>query len=376
MDKVCIFSDNQRHIQFNSIITIYEFDLFSVEDIPECDLSRYSLTIIDALELETSISVANDVRSKQPSMPLLLINDFTSPSQHFHFTKIAGYGLIKSFQWRKEHPNDILIKMNSMLHPEYPSKTSDIAIVIPVYNEESRFNNVLDFIEQLKRLLNSNFINMSIYFVNDGSHDNTKKLIDELADKENNDSDIISNNSVFTIRELEVNTRKAGTYIEGLKTIKADYIIFVDADNSFIIEDIAKLINIIQDGYYDIIIGTKDQTAENRPLVRRAMSFTKRLLTKPLLPKGIYDSQTGLKALNATAAKYILPYLHENTGLAIDLEMVYIAKKLRFRALQLPVTCIDREGSHVNIVKDSLSFITNIIKLLTVNKNIKIDKSK
>ena len=130
------------------------------------------------------------------------------------------------------------------------------------------------------------------------------------------------------------------------------------------------MINILHDGYWDMVIGTKDDTAEGRSLARRLMSFVKRVLTKPLLPEGVIDSQTGLKAFNSTAASHILPYLHESTGLAIDLEMVHIARKLNFRVLQIPVECIDREGSHIDVVRDSLRFLRSIVHIWAANRSV------
>ena len=170
-------------------------------------------------------------------------------------------------------------------------------------------------------------------------------------------------------KELEQNTRKAGTYIEGIKSIEADILLFVDADNSFFIEDISLMINIILKGYYDIVAGTKDLAAEKRPLIRKILSFGKRTLTKNMLPKGVYDSQTGLKAIKASSAKFILPYLSRSRGLAIDLELMYYAKKLNFRVLQLPVKYIDRDGSHVDVIKDSLSYLKNIYLIIKDSKN-------
>ena len=87
-----------------------------------------------------------------------------------------------------------------------------------------------------------------------------------------------------------------------------------------------------------------------------------------MLPHGVYDSQTGLKAMKASAAKFIMPYLSNKRGLAIDLELMYYAKKLNYRVLQLPVKCIDREGSHVDIIKDSISYIKNIFSILNDSK--------
>ncbi|OOM77749.1 undecaprenyl-phosphate 4-deoxy-4-formamido-L-arabinose transferase [Clostridium puniceum] len=375
METILIITDFKKSILYESIITFYDLNIINSSLVDSIHEITELVVIIDVENASNGIKIANKLRMINPSSNILFINNFVSSAEHLFFTKIKGYGKTKILRWRTTYPDELLINIQDLIHPEYPSKVSDIAIIIPVYNEEARFEKVYNFIKKLKILVNQSFTNASIYFVNDGSKDNTQKLIDKLLEAEYEETNIISNQSQLNTYELQYNTRKAGTYVEGISSINASVMIFVDADDSFDIDDIAKIINILNTGYYDIVVGTKDFSAANRSFLRRLVSFFKRLLTKPLLPKGIYDSQTGLKGITSNCSKLLLPHLHENTGLAIDLEMMYIAKKLNFRALQLPVKCIDQEGSHVNIIKDSISFIKIILKLITVNRNISFDKN-
>lgn len=67
------------------------------------------------------------------------------------------------------------------------------------------------------------------------------------------------------------------------------------------------MINVVQQGYYDVVIGTKDMTAENRSLLRSVVSFGKRVISRPFLPTGVVDSQTGLKVMSSVAVKRMFP---------------------------------------------------------------------
>jgi glycosyltransferase involved in cell wall biosynthesis len=195
-------------------------------------------------------------------------------------------------------------------------------------------------------------------------------LIDKILEYDLKNANCIYDDDTISYNKLEYNTKKAGTYIEAINSIRANIIVFADADDSFEVDDISLMINMLKLGYYDIIVGTKDLTSTNRSIKRKIISFFKRLITKPFLPKGITDSQTGLKAMNWSSAQYILPYLHENMELAIDLEILNIAKKLNFKVLQVPVKCTDREGSHVGVFKDSIKFMKNLTNLIRKYKNI------
>lgn len=365
--NILIITDDKKNISFNSIVALHHLTIISLKDLGEFDsLSTldYSTAIIDIENVDELLLVCNLLRNTHKWLPLLLIVGNITKSYNSYFKKIQGYGQIKLHTWRELHPDELLNSVQELLYPQYPVTSSKIALVLPVYNEEARFNHVCNFVKKLRNVLDNVYSNINIYFVNDGSSDNTQLLINQLMEDDSSNSQIISYRSFISYCDLSINTRKAGTYIEGMKSITADILIFVDADDSFNINDISLMINILKNGYYDIVIGSKDYTAENRSLIRKFLSFGKRALTKPLLPKGVYDSQTGLKAMTASAANHIVPYLNITSELAIDLELLYVAKKLNFRVLQTPVTCIDREGSHVNIIKDSLTFLKIILKLI------------
>ncbi len=336
----------------------------------DAEIFSRGVGIIDYRDQEDILEAARNLREKNKSLPLLILREFGARDSSPLLGVLPGSGQARVLYYKSSEQQQLLAAVQAMLHPEYPSKRTDIAVILPVYNEESRFKHVVNFTHKVKELIEDSFLNLSIFFINDGSTDKTDILVHELTSESIDDLPLIQRQQFLGQRQLTNNTRKAGTYIEAISKIQADILVFADADDSFSVEDIARFINIIQDGYYDMVVGTKDLTAENRSMVRRMMSFAKRILTKNLLPEGVYDSQTGLKAFNALAARYIIGNLHQATELAIDLEMLFLAKKMRFRVLQKPVYCLDREGSHVNIVSDSIAFIKNIVKIPRMNRNI------
>ena len=378
-NHIHIISDGKREVDYSILKAFYpDFTLTrkvsgTKEEINQL-FDKTKLIIIDLASIKAVKSLMDKINSYAPSMSYLILQSFDSTMGHELMAFSKGYGQVAILNYRKEYPESLIEKVNGLMHPEYPVGASDIAIVLPVYNEETRFQNVINFYKKLEVLCDESFVNAVVYFVNDGSKDRTQELVDQIVSQERQDTTTVANVSFANTHQLVMNTRKAGTYIDGIKTIRADVLLFVDADDSFRIEDMAKMINIIREGYYDIVVGTKDLTAENRPPIRQLMSFVKRLLTKSLLPVGVYDSQTGLKAMNGTSAKYIFPHLNVSTGLAIDLEILHIAKKYHFRTLQVPVHCIDQEGSHVQIVKDSLQFVKNVFVIKHRNKKVSIHR--
>ncbi|WP_347862021.1 glycosyltransferase [Salimicrobium sp. PL1-032A] len=367
MDKIAVFSTTDRNIPFNDIIPYFSVESKEVEDIPT--LSNHKLVILDFMDWEKCLEVSGKIREHDAKIPLLLIACPTAIVDYSRLKEIPGSGPVKVLRWRVRLTDELWEGIQAILHPEYPSKPKNIVFILPIFNESERFEHVKDFLDQLHFLLELGYTNTSVHLINDGSVDNSQQLIQDYYEYFNQSSTIIPSVRLLSSRGLNQNTRKAGTYIEGMKHIEAEYYIFVDADNSFKLEDIVRMINIVQTGYYDMVIGSKDFSSEKRSPIRHILSFGKRTLTRHFLPGKVYDSQTGLKMMNRTAVDVLLPELHLETGLAIDLEILYLAKRKNLRVLQTPVECIDREGSHINAWKDSIQFLKSMGRILRYHRS-------
>jgi hypothetical protein len=320
--------------------------------------------VIDFLDYEKGLNVAAALRTYHPQSSILWIDDVIRHKGNFPFNKLLGNGIFRIFYYREEYADELLAEIQNIIHPEYAVKKGTVAFILPIFNEEKRFSHIHAFLTSLTKMIERNYLHSSIYFIDDASSDQSKRLLNEYRDIVMNATDTLFKIDYLKMYELEQNTKKAGLFIEGMTHISSEYYVFVDADNSFKVDDIAQLLSIAENDYYDLVIGTKDMTIEDRNLIRTFVSFTKRLITKPFLPKGVSDSQTGLKIVNRRAIPRLLPYLSATSGFAIDLEMMYAAKKERLRVYQQPVTCIEREGSHVDLVKDSIAFLKTMGSLI------------
>ena len=115
-----------------------------------------------------------------------------------------------------------------------------ITIIIPAYNEEESLPHLY---ERLEKLMNSmgNY-EFEILFVNDGSKDNTIKLIKEYREKDNRISYV----------DFSRNFGKEIAMIAGLDYAKGDCVIFMDADLQDPPELIPELVKYWEEGYDDV----------------------------------------------------------------------------------------------------------------------------
>ncbi len=116
-----------------------------------------------------------------------------------------------------------------------------LSILIPVYNEENTILKILKKINECK----INDFDFEIIVINDGSKDNTFKLIQE-------------NKSLFHhLVNLEENGGKGFAIKKGLEIATGDYVIFQDADLEYNPEDYTKLIEPFKKTNADVVYGSR-----------------------------------------------------------------------------------------------------------------------
>lgn len=122
-----------------------------------------------------------------------------------------------------------------------------VSVIIPVYNSEKYISKCLDSV------LNQTYQNIEVIVINDGSKDNSIKILKEYEKKYKN---IIlidkKNEGVSKTRNL------------GIKTATGDYIMFIDNDD-FIDEDYIE--TYMKNSDYDIVIGSYKRIDNNNKLL-------------------------------------------------------------------------------------------------------------
>ena len=139
-----------------------------------------------------------------------------------------------------------------------------LSLVLPCYNEEEVLNETSSqLLTLIRSLIASGKIdeNSTIYFVDDGSRDNTWEIIKKLSEEHKQISGI----------KLSRNFGHQNALLSALMTVEGDAIISIDADLQDDITMIEKMIDLHRDGY-DIVYGVKRK--------READSLFKRITAK------------------------------------------------------------------------------------------------
>lgn len=212
-------------------------------------------------------------------------------------------------------------------------ENSDLAVIIPVYNEHQVIEQVIkDWDLMLKELS----ITYEIHVYNDGSKDNTLAVLQSFAPKYPN----------LKIHD-KANSGHGSTILKGYReNIQAEWIFQVDSDNEISASYFRDFWN--QRSGYDFIIGTREH--HNRPLVRKGISFISLLLVALFYGKGIKDVNVPYRLMRSKKFALFFTSIPSDT-FAPNVIISGCAVQSQLRIKQIPIASHLRETGEVSIKK-------------------------
>jgi glycosyltransferase involved in cell wall biosynthesis len=238
-----------------------------------------------------------------------------------------------------------------------------LSIIIPAYNEEER---IVPTIGAIASHVSSLGFSWELIVSDDGSKDNTVKLVEELG--------------LVNLRLLKPahNTGKGGAVRRGMLASHGKYALFCDADNSTPIEEVEQLLRKLHTEGYDVAVGSRAalgaEEAHRTPL-RRLLSWGLRWIVRNILRIGVRDTQCGFKMYTRDAA-YHLHSAQTIEGFSFDLEILYLAAKFGYRVGEVPVAWIDAPGSKVDTRKEVQRFLRSLVQIKLNDLRGMYDKSR
>lgn len=128
---------------------------------------------------------------------------------------------------------------------------NNVTMVIPVYNSEKYISRCIESV------LNQTYKNVDILIINDGSKDNSQKIIDGYAKKYKN---------IITIEQKNMGV--ANTRNKAIQMTNTEYIMFMDNDDYIDKDYIETLLKNAEDGKYDIVVCGYRRPNENGKILK------------------------------------------------------------------------------------------------------------
>ncbi len=184
----------------------------------------------------------------------------------------------------------------------------DISLVIPLYNEAESLPELEAWIS---RVMQTNGYSYEIWFVNDGSTDNSWEVIKQLRKK----------NPCVKGISFRRNYGKSPALYMGFEKVTGDVVITMDADLQDSPDEIPELYRMITQEGYDLVSGWKKKRYD--PLSKTIPTKLFNATARKVSGIKLHDFNCGLKAYKLEVVKSIevygdmhryMPYLAKNAG--------------------------------------------------------------
>ncbi len=219
-----------------------------------------------------------------------------------------------------------------------------LSVIIPALNESTRLP---PYLESIRTYMDSHYGSAyELIVVDDGSTDTMPSLLVTAARNWP---------QLHTIRHA-VNRGKGAAVRTGVAAAKGARLLYADADGATPIEEENRLRRAIDAGA-DIAVGSRLLAAEdvvrrrtwNRALIGRAFAT----VARQLVPVSVRDTQCGFKMLRAEAGNDLFSRSRED-GYLFDIEILALARQLKYNVVEVPINWSDQPGSQLNLRRQAL----------------------
>lgn len=223
-------------------------------------------------------------------------------------------------------------------------KIKSLSVFFPTYNEEG---NIRETVLNAKKVLKKLFKDWEIIVVNDGSKDNTYKLVSDLSKEDKN---------IRLINHKE-NRGYGASLRSGFYNCRYPWIAFTDSDGQFDFNEIKNFIIKQQETDADLVIGYyKERKVGKFKIITSKMW---EIAVFVLFGLKVKDIDCGFKLISKKVIDKI-PKLESERGAFISSELLIKAKKKGFKIVEIPVTHYPRtkgKGTGRNIKVIFKSFV-------------------
>lgn len=224
-----------------------------------------------------------------------------------------------------------------------------LSVIIPAHNEESRLP---DTLEQVFRFLEGQSFRSEVIVVENGSTDKTFAVAQNFAKSHEN------------IRVIQSGRGKGAAVKRGMLEARGEYRFMCDADLSMPVEEIAKFIPPTLNDF-EIAIASREAKGSVRydePRYRHIGGRGINYIIQVLILPGLNDTQCGFKSFRANVAEDIFK-LQTLDGWSFDIELLYIARRRKYRVREIPIDWYYHPETKVSAVRDALRMIGDIFRI-------------
>jgi glycosyltransferase involved in cell wall biosynthesis len=235
-----------------------------------------------------------------------------------------------------------------------------LTIVVPAFNEAARITSglrqIIDYLDAyLDADLDHRGGSYEILAVDDGSTDETSSLVEAIC----------RDAPYLRLLRNPTNSGKGFAVRTGVLEARGEYVFFTDADLSTPMTELERLLEPLQNGC-DVAIGSRALKPEwvfpRQPWPRQAAGKMFNLVVRSATGLAFRDTQCGFKGFRRDAARAIFSRQTILT-FGFDVEILYIARKLGLRSIEVPVHWANDTRTKVRPLRDGQRMLADLARI-------------
>jgi len=237
--------------------------------------------------------------------------------------------------------------------PKMAKKFKKITLLIPCYNEAKSIKKVIKDVPY--RSLKQRGFEIEVLVIDNNSSDKTGQIARKLGAR--------------VVKEKKQG--KGNAVRKGFRSISkdTDFVVMLDGDNTYKAYEIPRMIEPLDSGFCDVIIGSRLEGKINKhsmSMSHRLVNWAWTFFVRHFYGANVTDTCTGYFAWKAKSIRKLNGYI-KSKGFAIEVEMITKLAKLKNRIYSVPITYDPRHGkssSHLRPIGDGLKISWMLIKNL------------
>jgi glycosyltransferase involved in cell wall biosynthesis len=236
----------------------------------------------------------------------------------------------------------------------HPSGTAMISVVIPAYNEAAGIGSVLD---ELRQILGApQLAGAQIIVVDDGSADATAERA-------------TAGGAHLVVRHAH-NLGYGRSIKDGIAAATHDVIVIADADGSYPVAEIPRLVQRFHDGF-DMVVGARSGPNYQESAIKAPLRGILKFLVEFTAGRRVPDVNSGMRVFSKATVSMYVRHLSNSFSFTTSLTLAYMLTG-RFVTYE-PIDYRPRIGTtNVRLVRDSLRTLQYIVHSITIFNPIKL----
>lgn len=224
-----------------------------------------------------------------------------------------------------------------------------LSVVIPAHNEEHRLPSTL---RRLQEFLPTQGYTFEVIIVENGSRDGTRGVVERARP------------GFAQLRLISMpQAGKGGAVRAGMLAARGAFRFMCDADLSMPIEEVGRFLPPRVEA--DVAIASREAQGARRfgePAYRHLMGRVFAQAVKLIVLRGFEDTQCGFKCYRARAAQDVFSR-QVLQGWTFDVEDLFLARRLGYSIVDVPIPWYYQAESRVQVAADSLRMLADLVRI-------------